>query len=64
MKESHDPTRIPAYKLGYARAWLDMPFDGSLGAIFAPGSDDAKAYEQGYFEGKADAAASQRRAQP
>ena len=63
MKESHDPTRIPAYKLGYARGYLGMPFDVDLGAIFAPGSDDAKAYEQGHFEGKADAAAIRRRAQ-
>ena len=60
MTEPRDPTRTPAYKLGYARAWIARPFDAASGPLYKPGTEDARAYEQGYFEGKRDADAIRR----
>ena len=61
MTEPRDPTRTPAYKLGYARAWIGRPFDAEDGPIYPPGSESAKDYEQGFTEAKIDIAAHARR---
>ena len=61
MSEPRDQTRTPAYKLGYARAWIGRPFDASHGPIYKPGTEEADDYACGYEEGRRDAAAARRR---